>query len=293
MAKLNKDSVFGTFVVIIVFCLVCSVLVSTAVVALDPFKKAAIINDRQISILRVSGFDLEGTVAKTYEKHIDANLLDLATGEFVMDRKAEADGYNFASLAKQDATSDKIPSNLDYAGIRSRAQFMPVYLSKDNDGNVVRIILPIYGQALWSTAYGYLAIAPDGNTIEGITFYSHGETPGLGGEIDNPRWQSLWYGKKLVRDDGSFGFNITKNPDKVDEGKDFDVDSLSGATLTARGINNSVHYWMDVAYKPFLDKLRTSGLEGFVQTIDVSDESPATFGDDTTAVADSDTVEAQ
>lgn len=291
MPKLNKDSVFGTFVVIIVFCLVCSVLVSTAVVALDPFKKAAIINDRQISILRVSGFDIEGSVAQTYDKHIDANLLDLASGEFVADRKAEADGYNFASLAKQPATSEAIPADVDYAGIRTRAQFMPVYLSKDENGNVVRVILPIYGQALWSTAYGYVALSPDGNTIEGVTFYSHGETPGLGGEIDNPRWQSLWYGKKLVREDGTYGFNITKTPDNVGEGKDFDVDSLSGATLTARGINNSVHYWMDVAYKPFLDNLRTKGLQGDVQ--ETTEDNTLVDGANTPAVADSETVEAQ
>ena len=65
MLKLNKDSVLGTFVIIISFCLVCSVLVSSAVVALDPFKAAAIANDRQVSILKVSGHEIEGSVAAT------------------------------------------------------------------------------------------------------------------------------------------------------------------------------------------------------------------------------------
>ncbi|SPT69575.1 Na(+)-translocating NADH-quinone reductase subunit C [Anaerobiospirillum thomasii] len=274
MPKLNKDSVFGTFVVIITFCLVCSVLVSTAVVALDPFKKAAIINDRQISILRVSGFEVQSTVAKTYEKHIDANLLDVATGDFLADRKAEADSYNFASLAKQPEFSDSIPADVDFAGIRSRSKLMPVYFSRDDEGQVVRIILPFYGQALWSTAYGYIAVAADGNTIEAVTFYSHGETPGLGGEIDNPRWQSIWVGKKLMREDNTFGFKITKTPDHSGEGKDYDVDTLSGATLTARGVENAVRYWMSVAYRPFLDKLRQGQVDLSPKVLAAEESAP-------------------
>ena len=96
--------------------------------------------------------------------------------------------------------------------------------------------------------------------MKAVTFYSHGETPGLGGEIDNPRWQALWVDKKLVREDGSRGFNITKTPDHNGEGKDYDVDSLTGATLTARGVDNAANYWFNVAYKAFLDNLRKGEL---------------------------------
>lgn len=256
MLKLNKDSVFGTFVIIIGFCLVCSVVVSSAVVALGPFQQAAIANDRQVNILRVSGFEVEGSVAATYDAHIEAKLLDLETGKFTDTPSAEADAFNFQSLAKDPAYNVAIPAEEDFGNIRTRTKLMPVFLSKDADGNVVRYILPFYGQALWSTVYGYVAIAPDGNTIKAITFYSHGETPGLGGEIDNPRWQALWVDKKIVREDGSRGFNITKVPDHQGEGKDYDVDSLSGATLTARGVDNAAHYWFNVAYKNFLENVR-------------------------------------
>lgn len=256
MLKLNKDSVVGTFVIIISFCLVCSVLVSSAVVALKPFQEAAVANDRQVSILRVSGYPVEGSVADTYAKHIEARLLDVKTGLFVEERQAEADSYNFASLAKKPETSEAIPAEDDFGGIRTRAQFMPVYLAKNADGTVERYILPFYGQALWSTVYGYLAISTDGNTVKAITFYSHGETPGLGGEIDNPLWQAKWVDKKLYRDDKSYALNITKTPDHEGAGKDYDIDSLSGATLTGRGVDNSVKYWMSVAYRPFLEKLQ-------------------------------------
>lgn len=251
--KLNKDSVFGTFTVIIGFCLVCSVLVSSAVVALGPFKEAAVANDRQVSILRVSGYPVKTSVADTYGKHISARLLNLETGEFDESRQAEADGFVFTGAK---AATVAIPADQDIAGIRFHSPYMPVYLAHDADGKVERVILPFYGAALWSTAYGYVAIAPDGNTIEALTFYSHGETPGLGGEIDNPRWQALWVGKKIENAEGQYSLVIKKNADHEGAGKDFEIDALSGATLTSNGVNHAVQYWLGEVYKPFLDKLR-------------------------------------
>ena len=159
-------------------------------------------------------------------------------------------------MPKDPAFNVAIPAEEDFAGIRTRTKLMPVFLSKDDQGQVVRYILPFYGQGLWSTMYGYVAVAPDGNTIKAVTFYSHGETPGLGGEIDNPRWQALWVDKKIFREDGSRGFNISKTADHQGEGKDYDVDSLSGATLTTNGVDRSAQYWLNVAYKPFLENLR-------------------------------------
>ena len=101
--------------------------------------------------------------------------------------------------------------------------------------------------------YGYVAISPeDANTILGVTFYSHGETPGLGGEIDNPRWQALWVNKKLTDESGAYKFQITKNA----ADQNFDIDALSGATLTSNGVNNTAAYWLGDAYKPFLEKLK-------------------------------------
>ncbi len=259
MLKLDKNSVFGTFVIITSFCLVCSVLVSSAVVVLDPLKAEAVANDRKINILRVSGFEQEGSVSSSYAKHIGSRLINVATGEFAdegMDPEV-VDGYNFASLAKQPDTSEPVAPEQDLGGIRSRSKLMPVYFSFGDDGKIVRVILPFYGQALWSTVYGYMAVGTDGNTINGLTFYSHGETPGLGGEIDNPRWQALWVDKKFTNEKGEYQVQITKNPVNPQG----DIDSLSGATLTSRGVDNAVRYWFADAYRPFLDKLRDQKID--------------------------------
>ncbi|MGN0903091.1 MAG: Na(+)-translocating NADH-quinone reductase subunit C [Succinivibrio sp.] len=255
MSKLNKDSVLGTLVIIVTFCLVCSVLVSSAVVALDPFKKAAVENDRQVNILKVSGFEVKGSVKDTFAKHIESHLIDVESGAIADGNftKAQIEGYNFASLAKKPETSVKIAKDHDVAGILTRSKLMPVYFAKDDSGKVVRVILPFYGQALWSTVYGYVAINPiDANTIMGVTFYSHGETPGLGGEIDNPLWQTKWVNKKLVDENGTYKFQITKNASNPD----FDIDALSGATLTSNGVTNTAAYWLGDAYRPFLEKLK-------------------------------------
>lgn len=258
MSKFNKDSVLGTFIVIICFCLVCSVLVSSAVVALNPYKAAAVANDRQINILKVSGFDVQGSVADTYKKHIEAHLVDVQNGVLADEGKSaeEIDAFDFKSLSKKPESSVAIPASDDFAKIKTISKFMPVYFSKDDQGNVVRVIVPFYGQALWSTVYGYVAVDPkDGNTIKGVTFYEHGETPGLGGEIENPRWQALWVDKKINDQTGAYKFRVTKHPDHEGAGKDFDIDALSGATLTSAGVDGFSHFWLGKAYQPFLQNL--------------------------------------
>lgn len=254
MSKLNKDSVLGTFVIIIGFCLVCSVLVSSAVVALNPYKAAAVANDRQVNILKVSGFEVEGSVADTYKKHIEAHLVDVEHGVLADDGKTaeQIEAFDFKSLAKKDGENLAIPAEDDFAKIKTISKLMPVYFSKDDTGTVQRVIVPFYGQALWSTVYGYVAIDPkDGNTIKAVTFYEHGETPGLGGEIENPRWQALWVDKKINDESGAYKFGIKKHA----AAKDFDVDALSGATLTSVGVDGFSHYWLGKAYQPFLQNL--------------------------------------
>ncbi len=253
--RFNKDSIFGTFVVIVAFCLVCSVCVSSAVVALAPLQAKAVATDRQINILKVAGYEVEGSVGDTYAKHIKSHLLDVATGEFVDDEEGQADSYNFVSLSRDPAASEAIPGDQDFGGIRVRTKLMPVYEVISDEGATERYILPFYGKGLMSTVYGYMAVQNDGRTIAAVTFYSHGETPGLGGEVDNPRWQALWNDKQLFTDNGDYVFKITKNAAHEGEDANYQVDALSGATNTSRGVNNAVHYWADVAYRPFLTKL--------------------------------------
>jgi Na+-transporting NADH:ubiquinone oxidoreductase subunit C len=106
--------------------------------------------------------------------------------------------------------------------------------------------------------YGYLALEQDYNTVAGLGFYQHGETPGLGGEVDNPRWKGLWPGKEIYYN-GDVAIELVKgNVDSSTPGAINKVDALSGATLTSRGVSNLLQFWMgSLGFKDFLSNLRS------------------------------------
>ncbi len=252
----NKDSVGKTFAVIGSLCLVCSILVSGAAVGLRPLQEQAKARDRQTNILTVAGLPT-GAVAQTYKTRIEARLVALDSGQFVT---AEgADTFDLRTAAKDPKQSIALLPQDDPAGIRRRANLAPVYLARNEQGEIESVILPVYGQGLWSTMYAFIAVATDGNTVKGITYYEHGETPGLGGEVENPRWQQLWVGKQLFDERGDYALQVIKG--HAEAGERFKVDGLSGATLTSNGVQRTFEFWMGPkGYGPFLSQLSKGAL---------------------------------
>jgi len=124
---------------------------------------------------------------------------------------------------------------------------------------VTAYILPISGKGLWSTVYGYLALEQDGITIKGITFYKHGETPGLGGEIDKDWFKDSFKGKKIASPSGELvSVTIVKGKviDRVPSEEAYHcVDGISGATLTGNGINQFLKADL-LKYEPYLKQIR-------------------------------------
>ncbi len=106
--------------------------------------------------------------------------------------------------------------------------------------------------------YGFIALSGDGNTVEAMEFYAHGETPGLGAEIDNAAWKAGWLGKKVFDESGELRLKVIKGKVKTDaEDAVFKIDGISGATITARGVTNLVHFWLgDQGYGPMLARLK-------------------------------------
>jgi Na+-transporting NADH:ubiquinone oxidoreductase subunit C len=111
------------------------------------------------------------------------------------------------------------------------------------DGKIDTYILPVSGKGLWSTLYGYLALEADKNHVRGIQFYKHGETPGLGGEVENAEWTAGWKGKTILDEQGEL-VSITVKKGTVDESipeqKKHYVDGLAGATITSNGVTKFV-----------------------------------------------------
>lgn len=128
----------------------------------------------------------------------------------------------------------------------------------EKDGALETLILPVRGYGLWSTLYGFVAVKGDLNTVVGFGFYQHGETPGLGGEVDNPKWKALWSGKTLFDEQGQLAVEIIKGSVDPQSAKaTHQVDGLAGATLTSKGVNNLLHFWLgENGFGPLLANLK-------------------------------------
>lgn len=259
LLALPNDSTTKTLVVAVGLCLACAVLVSTAAVALKPIQQKNKALDRKSNILSVAGLlhDTNKSVEQLYEEKIEPRVIDLATGEYVSD--VDPASYDQRAASKDPARSVTLTKAQDIASIKRRAKYASVYLVKDGD-QVKNVILPVHGYGLWSTLYGFLSVETDGNTIQGLSFYEHAETPGLGGEVDNPKWKALWHGKKIYDESGKLQITLVKgNVDTSKPGAEYKVDALAGATLTSRGVTNLMHYWLsDQGFGPYLTKLRAS-----------------------------------
>ncbi|MCP9338044.1 Na(+)-translocating NADH-quinone reductase subunit C [Stutzerimonas xanthomarina] len=255
----QKESTVRTLIVALLVCLVCSVFVAGAAVALRPTQLENRQLDKQRSILAIAGLGEAGMsgaeVKALYKERIVAKLVNLETGKF----SDEFDPNTFDPLvaAKDPQLSDALPSEQDIASIKRREKYSVVYIV-ETEGELDTLVLPVRGYGLWSTLYGFLALQEDLNTVAGLGFYQHGETPGLGGEVDNPKWRSLWNGKKLYKEDGELAIQVVKGGvDPQSPKADHQVDALAGATLTSNGVNNLLHFWLgENGFGPFIANLR-------------------------------------
>jgi Na+-transporting NADH:ubiquinone oxidoreductase subunit C len=253
-----RDTITKTFTVAFLLCVACSVLVSSAAVVLRPTQNINKALDKKRNILTAAGLYVQGIDIDAAYQSIEAKVVDLSTGQYAED--IDAATYDTRRAAKDPATSQET-SDLERAGIKRRAKSSSVYLVRKGD-RLDKVILPVHGKGLWSTLYGFLALdAADLTTIKGLVFYEHAETPGLGGEVDNPTWKALWNGKQAFDAAGKPKISVIKgrvNP--ADKGSEFKVDGLSGATITSRGVHNMLRYWLSAdGYGPYLAKLKTQG----------------------------------
>lgn len=243
-------------------CGVFAVLVTGSAVLLKDRQEENLRLDRMKNVLAVAGLTKKGQepgrdeTLDLFAKNIEARLIDLKTGAFVTSGP-DPDTYDQRAATADADESFVAPENP--AGLVRLPKLGLVYLIKDArvakaDGTTTAtftgLILPIEGKGLWSTLYGYLSLESDLNTIRGITYYQHGETPGLGGEVENPRWKANFHGKKLFGADGRVAFFVKKGLAGDDPHA---VDGISGATITSRGVTRMIEFWMGPnGYGPFL-----------------------------------------
>ncbi len=255
----SNNSIKKTLIVAFSLCVVCSVVVSSAAVVLKPKQVQNQELDRKSNILQVTQLYRPGDdVEDKYAELITPRVVNLENGEYSED--LDPGSYDQFEAAQDPATSRTLSGEQDLAGIGRQEDFSTVYLVGDPE-NPDQIVLPIRGQGLWGLMEGFLSVRGDGNTIVGLSYYDQSETPGLGGEVDNPRWKAQWDGKKIY-DDGDF-----QDPEiqlvKGGASGEYEVDALSGASLTSRGVTNMLRFWLsEQGYAPYLARFHDDSAGG-------------------------------
>ncbi|NOQ94752.1 MAG: Na(+)-translocating NADH-quinone reductase subunit C [Methylophaga sp.] len=251
--SLPNDNPTKTIIVAVLLCLVCSILVSTSAVIFKPLQVANKEADIKKNILGVTGLLSDDVDVNTLFEQFEVKIVDLETGQYSDIDSATYDQYKAAGDPEQ---SVKLSAEQDIAGIGRRAKLAKVFLLKEGD-KTTQVVLPIHGYGLWSTLYGFISFEGDFNTIGGLQFYAHAETPGLGGEVDNPKWRQLWQGKKAFNDQGELKIEVVRGyVDFKVAGAEHKVDGLSGATLTSTGVSNLVKYWLgEHGFGPYLKNM--------------------------------------
>lgn len=237
-------------------CVACAVLVSSAAVSLkeNQLRNAAL--DKQRNVLFAAGLaqtgeDLDASEVQRRFEGIRSVVIDLRTGERT---DIDPTGFDQAKAAKDPATSREAPQNR--ASVKRLPDHALVYEIMDGERPSTAVV-PIEGYGLWSTLYGFLAVGQDGNTIEGITYYQHGETPGLGGEVDNPNWKSLWPGRKIYGAAGDPAIRVIKGTAGSPADAPHEVDGLTGATITSNGVTSMLDFWLgDSGFKTYLKQFQ-------------------------------------
>jgi Na+-transporting NADH:ubiquinone oxidoreductase subunit C len=254
-----ERSPFFTILFAAAVCGVCSVFVAISAVALKDRQEANERLDRRAKVLAVAGLRAEGEklsreeIDRRFEERIRGRVIDLVSGETIED--ADPQLFDQRRASADPSQSRVAPENA--ADVRRLPHRALVYQVIEG-GEVQRVILPIEGMGLWSTLYGFLALESDGRTIYGITFYEHAETPGLGGEVDNPRWKALWRGRRAFDETWTPRISVLKGRAGPVEQAPYEVDGLSGATITSRGVTHLVQFWLgELGFGPYLERFRS------------------------------------
>lgn len=263
MLKDKKDSPLFALIAAAVLCVVCGSVVAGAAVILKPMQERNAELKKKRNVLEAAGlYDKSDKEKNLSNDEIEAAFASVKTiavrlDDGTLDDTIDVATYDSEAASKSAESQEVIGGDVPLSGFVFREDVALAYLVMGDGGKFDKVILPVYGKGLWSTLKGFIALENDLQTVSGLTFYSHAETPGLGGEVDNPKWKAQWKGKTAIGEDGDPQMQVVKGgANKKSDTFDSSVDGLSGATITSNGVENLVNYWLgDDAFGPFLDRL--------------------------------------
>ncbi|MCB1282417.1 MAG: Na(+)-translocating NADH-quinone reductase subunit C [Salinibacterium sp.] len=257
---MKRDSTANILRVGFLVSIICSVLVTGAAVLLRERQQENRVREKKRNVLVAAGVYRPGTSIEEEFARFRPVVVELATGLETDDNLIDVAAFDQRVASRDPAQRVAIPEVLDLARIKRRERFSVVYKA-EADGKLDALVLPVNGSGLFSTLYGFIALESDLSTIRGLTFYEHGETAGLGAEIDNPRWKAKWKGKRAFDAEGRLVIQVVKGGvDPTADDREFKVDGLSGATLTSNGVEELLRYWLGAhGFGPYIAMLRGKG----------------------------------
>jgi Na+-transporting NADH:ubiquinone oxidoreductase subunit C len=242
---------------------VCALMVAAAAVGLRSRQDVNAVLYKQKNVLLAAGLAKPGEsltaadVQRVFDQRISVRAVELKSGQLVPEDRFDAKSYDQRKARNDPAMSSAAPPN--DAQVARIPRYGTVYQVKAADGQVEQLVLPIEGMAMWGTVYGFMALDRDAVTVRGLTFYEQKETPGLGGEIANPKWQALWVGRKAFDANWTPQLIVIKGtagPPATDPHR---IDGLSGSTITSNGITRLVRFWLSAqGYGPYLKSLNAA-----------------------------------
>ncbi len=250
----ERESVARTLGVAAIVAVFCSLMVSLAVLWLRPIQLAYLSIERNRAVLEASGL-IEPATELTEQQIVDrflgldTRIVDLDSGTF--SDAVSTTSFDFRAAINDPDLTRPIQDELDIANLGRRPVYLPAYLLR-NGSTIEQIVLPIYGQGMWATIHGFISLRADFATVEGVAFYEHGETPGIGDRFLNPEWLAQWRGQPAYDENERVAFRIG-----ADGGRPAGIDAITGATVTTSAIEDLVRYWLgDDGFGPFLAYMR-------------------------------------
>lgn len=213
---MNRQSNTYTVIYATVLVLLVGVGLSVVYQALRPKQEENIANDIKRQILASALIvPKEGeSIKDLYQQHIKKEIIVNSKGETL---SGNALDINVSTEVKKPADERKLP----------------VFECETTAG--IKYIVPVYGAGLWGPIWGYVAFDNNGNTIYGAYFAHQGETPGLGAEIEKPKFQEQFQNKDIFAADGKFqSVQVVKKGQEPATGAY--VNAISGGTITSQGV---------------------------------------------------------
>lgn len=255
LARTNEDRV-KVFGIAFLTALISAVLVSVASVALKPAQEAHLEAERAARMAAMLDTlpGMRDVMAELGVDALETRIVDLETGAFVNDVDPET--FDLKAVEADPEHSVAIPSDADVASLGRRAKLAPVFLL-ERDGELLLIVLPVSGKGYQSTLRATLALSADLTTVSALTITEQGETPGIGARVEEPDWLALWAGKQVADADGKIVISVARGAATGP----YEVDGISGATITSNGVTGMLRYWLGAhGFGPFLDRLRAEGV---------------------------------